>query len=359
MRYIVTPIHITPTKPLNPTHVRHLLYTDALYKGLLLQGYEAIYLYERMGMDVSTQVVKLSKFLQDRQPSDELEVGQEYVRMNREEFELTEEQILAERISLEQTAQGHKYYDAILPSWKKQHEFLNMYTPDLDNSRKFDVSVAEVIEELKKLGVILDGRKEGEKIYLDFTQEGMRLRVLCSGNMLDYNYILEQLREIFGMRREGDVYVFIFDNELQQDYQLICKILELMGHKTVRIETNRILINGSKQSSRNGGWEEFTLQKVLDRYQDLDYTREEISLGLRMYYFVAVPASFDYPTLDKYMKKTKSILGKLTEIPLGQLPHRLAEKWRTPILAIAQAIYSESRYSAEERKSLIHKLFLS
>ncbi len=151
MRYVVYPIHIAPTKPLNPTHVRHLLYTDMAYKGLLKNGCEAIYAYNRMSMDVTTQVLKLSEYLRESgldckrlQHADE--VGNLYVEMTNNEFELPMKKVIALRKDLEESTSGHAYYRAILPEWIDQHRFLNMFDPGLDKAERYNVTMPQLIE---------------------------------------------------------------------------------------------------------------------------------------------------------------------------------------------------------------------
>ena len=365
MRYVIYPIHIAPTKPLTPTHIRHLLYVDCLYRGLQAKGIDVIYPYNRLRMDVTPQVLKLEQYIESKQlaVSNAEEVGNVYVQMTNESYALSQGKITEMRKEREDSLSGNSYYKAILPEWVEQHSFLRMYNPGLTQAVPFDISLEEVIEKLKEISMVLDSRKQGENVYIDLTDEGIKLRHFCSSVLSDYNYLGTMLRELLALRKNGDVFVFVFDDELLGDFFILQRVLERLGHKVYKIQTNRILLEGKALSSRHGGWEKYSLGRVLSFLQDKGYTQDEIALGLRLYYLGFIPKSFEYRDLEKYTKKARLILNRVgwrrealhAEIPFPR--NKFDGTFVSPPW-VAQMIMKNRMFDVTEQQSLLYNLFL-
>lgn len=365
MRYVIYPIHIASTKPLTPTHVRHLLYVDCLYRGLKAKGADVVYPYNRLRMDVTPQVLKLEQYIESKQLSvtNAEEVGGAYVQMTNEGYALSQGRISEMRKEREESLSGNSYYKSILPEWVEQHNFLRMHDPGLTQAEPFKLSLEGVIEKLKGISMILDSRKQGENVYIDLTDEGIKLRHLCSSVLSDYNYLGTMLRELLALRKEGDVFVFIFDDELLGDFFILQRVLEKLGHKVYKIQTNRILLEGKALSSRHGGWEKYSLGRVLAFLQDKGYTQDEIALGLRFYYLGFIPKSFEYRDLEKYTQKARFVLKRVgrsretlnTEIPF---PHKKFDGTFVSPPWVAQMIMKNRMFDVTEQQSLLYNLFL-
>lgn len=365
MRYVIYPIHIAPTKPLTPTHVRHLLYVDCLYRGLKAKGIEVCYPYNRLRMDVTPQVLKLAQYIESKglPVTNAEEVGQAYVTMTTENYGISQGRITEMRKELEQSLTGHSYYHAILPEWEEQHKLLRMHNPGLKKAKSFDLSIEQVIEQLKGISLILDSRKQGENVYLDLTDEGVKLRQFCSSDLLDYNYLGTMLRELLALRKTGDVFVFVFDDELLGDFFVLQRVLERLGHKVIKVQTNRILLEGKALSSRHGGWEKYSLGHVLDFLKDKGYSQDEVALGLRLYYFGFVPKSFEYKDLERYTQKARFLLDRVewdrsAKLKNEEFPTKKFDGVFVSPPWIAQMLMKNRIFDKGEQQVLLYNLFL-
>lgn len=96
----ICPVHVTPTKPLLPTHIRHLIFTDLIYKSAKLFSRPVHYLFDRMSMQSSQQVIKLSEYLNqnysesfNRNHVSDFWIGKKYVEMSDNNYEISQETI--------------------------------------------------------------------------------------------------------------------------------------------------------------------------------------------------------------------------------------------------------------------------
>jgi hypothetical protein len=101
------------------------------------------------------------------------------------------------------------------------------------------------------------------------------------------------------------------------DYILISKILEKFEISSVLSFTPRVAIEGEQKSSRKGGFEDYILQKILDRYKDR--SQQVVALGLRLYFFSCFKGkkinSFNYSLLDRFIDKSQFLMNSTVETP--------------------------------------------
>lgn len=327
MKHILFPVHVDPVKPLNPSHVRHLLYADFLYTMRKRFGVPVEYCYNRLAVDVDNQVIKLSEFLKknadDFQLSDGISVGLAYIDMATRGFIVDDQTLFARRPQLEQSLEGHEYYQYILPEWSRQHQLLGMFNPGLLKPKKFARTVQETLDDLKTLEVIFDARDEDGNVYLDFSNLGLRLRKITSHEEYGYNYLFIALRRLLSVVNPGDVVEFMYDPECASDFLLLAKVVERLGAKAILRPTARVSINGKVASARKGGWQGFALSDILSRFEQ-QYLPEEIGLGLRLYFLAfnspKVTMNFEYDALQKCIEKAVAIRSRYGTCELKDLP---------------------------------------
>lgn len=323
---IIVPIHISPCKPFNPSHMLHLLVSDMIFKvaRFLHSDTHVEYHYNRTDIDTSWQVIKLHLFLQNKfknsfyfQEKCDHWLGEQYIECHRENFNPTENEVMLHKQHAEESLEGFPYYQSILPNWKKQHDILAIHDPGFFTPKQYQLTEEELYLLLNKKGLLLDARRAGGGVYLDVSQEGLFLKRLSANNQYTYNQYASLLRSLLPKINSGDQIVFIYDDEVDNDFTILQKVVEAFGARVETVVTSRIEMGGKKVSSRNGGWEAYTLQKALDRYTQ-EYSHNECRLGFRLYYlnhFTRVLRSFKnnlfaWESFDEYMKKAKTLLSE-------------------------------------------------
>jgi len=344
MKYFLFPVQIDPTKPLNPSHIRHLLYVDFLYKMRKACNVDVDYLYNRLAFDVDNQVIKLGEYLRGRENSDlsdGISVGKAYIEMSSRNYSISEERMQTRRQELESSLAGHEYYKYILPEWKSQYKLLGMYDPGLYTPEKFLITHEELLRELKKLDVVLDARSSDGNIYLDFSNYGLRLRKISSANVFGYNYMFIALRRLVPVVNPGDMMELVFDPECTSDFLTIGRVLEKLGCTVICRPTARVAIQGKVASARKGGWEGHTLTDIVRQFEPR-YTPEIISLGLRLYLLVynsqKVVLNFSYDELQKSINKAVRIQEEYGTCDVTELAS-LEEQSKNPELISSMQVW--------------------
>jgi hypothetical protein len=321
MKRFIYPIHIAPVKPLNPNHVRHLIYTDLMYKLNSFVFGNTTYLYNFKDMELTTKVITLHYFLKTKYGSkiknfkdkDDLWVGLNYMEMTKDDFKVSDKQIVSMRKKIYKNTGTINFSQNVIRTWISQHTELGLMDPGFNKTNNKDMSPAATLKKLSKKGVVLNTSKLGGPIYFDLTDKGQFLKTLSGSNILTYNYIFKIIMTIFGNCKKEDLIVFVFDDEQYGDFILIKHILNEFGYKVFFSVTSRIGLEGKINSSRFGGWEKYTLSIILERYKK-DYSPEAVRLGLKLYFMLCFAgkssANFSYLMLDKYVRRAEGFLKK-------------------------------------------------
>lgn len=341
MKTYLVPVHVDPVKPMNPSHLRHILYVDFLYRQFKALGHDVVYLYNRVYFDVSNQVVKLAKFLESRKSKVEtsLDIGLQYIQMTSERFEIDADTLYEERAQQQTHLHGYPYYSILLEDWKREHELLDVFDPGFRSPRRIRLTVQEVSTVLNDLGVIFDARRIDGNIYLDLTPEGLPMRKIIGVNEYSYNYLFIVLRELFEYVKKGDEVYFVFDPDLSLDYELLKRVLKKYGCHVFNLTTSRISLGGKIQSARKGGWQGYTTEDILHRYTPR-FSSNSIGLAIRHYLLAknAVHKQFDF-SYDEFEKSFE--FAQAVEKKYGSLSFsELIEKVYSPPLTRSFNIWS-------------------
>ena len=325
MNYLVYPIHISPTKPWTPNHIRHLFQADLIYKAYHFCGFDSKYIYNRLTMDITRQVIAFESYMrnkgysqQDYLDKDDFWLGKMYVKAHKKTGLKTNTTIIENRAKeLELTLKKLDFYDAIIPHWLDYHKLLNLYEPGIDQSKKYLMSTNDLLEFLKSKDVLLDMRDMYASTYLDLTDFGLPLKQLTTHSIYQNNYFVSILRTIIPMAQESSAIVFIYDQEMSYEYQLIKVLLEsIFSAKFILFETQRVMLEGKKLSSRYGGWEPYVFPKLLNKYSTLD--KKTFNLGLKMYLLGEISykkeSNFDFTLLDRCFDRSAQYLKQMTSI---------------------------------------------
>lgn len=321
-KLLVTTIPVTPTKPLTPSHVKLLLWLDVLYKATA-QAHDVTYLNNRTTFDASGQTIGFWIYLDTHYPDidyatrDEAWIGERYVEHHRAGAQPAPEAVRAYRARVEQYGWIHDASRRIIDIWEQQYQVLHLRDPGLRNARPLDMSAEEVLELLAARGLLLDMREMGAPVYLDLTREGMPLRQIVDPDGLD-NYLLYALREIIPLARQHDAVGFLCDQEMGQDAVLLPRVLQHLGHEVERMPVGRVPLGGVSVSTRHGGWQDYTLDRLCARFlpeHDLDAFR----LGLRLYFVATLgwtaKQSFRFDLLERCLRRAQGMLAGASTRP--------------------------------------------
>lgn len=317
---LLAPILVTPTKPMTPSHLKAFLWLDTLYKSTSLI-HDVHYLYNRTTYDVAHQTLAFWIDLDERFPdfdfSDKSEcwIGERYVEFHASRQPVDPERLRSYRRRVEDEAFLHPASRRILEIWSETYALLNLHDPNLRAARPFQISVEETLARLDGVDALLDTRKMGGAVYLDFTVEGLPLRQLIDEQGFD-NYVLSTLRELLPLVGAYDSVALLCDAELDLDYLLIERVLQRLGCAAVRMTLGRVPLAGQVQSSRSGGWQAYTFDKVIHGLRP-KYDLETIRLGMRLYFIVGLgkgaKQSFRFDLLAAFMDKAQTLLSKERE----------------------------------------------
>jgi len=336
MRILLAPIMITPTKPLTPSHLKALLWLDALWKATATL-HDVNCELNRRTCDITLQTCGFWAFLDQQYPNidyqkeNETSIGHRYVEYHKQSSHLDLERVLRYRNMTDQEGWLHPAGMRILQDWQKHLNILQ-----LDNISRYTNSVlpltAEaVINILKERDCLLDLRKLEAGAYLDFTEQGIPLRRIVDNTAVD-NYIICVLRELLHKAAQYDLTLLMYDNALDTDYMLIEKVLNICGAKTKRLSLGRVPLDGITQSSRAGGWENYSLENLYKTYR-AEYGEDAVRLGLRIYFIADLcrnsNKSFSFSGLEKaYAKAAKLLALNIVPAPALEFKNMLSQSAR-------------------------------
>ncbi|MEV0174700.1 hypothetical protein AB0I00_26715 [Streptomyces sp. NPDC050803] len=276
---------ITPTKPLTPTHVKGLLWTDILVKASARLGPVRLVWNNRMATQTTQSTafwhhLDLTEPHTDWSGQSQTQIGERYVRFHAER-RASDPRALRDCLARADDGWIHPAGRRMLDLWRAELDLLGVTDLGLADDRPLPGSATDVLAALAGRGLLVDHRRFGGPVHLDGPRWGLPLRQLISAEGHP-NYLLPILRELLPMVRPHRMFLLVHDEELTADYLLLERVLGTFGATATRLALGRVPVNGTVRSSRYGGWRGATLA-------DLSAVpgtagRAAYRLGMRMYF---------------------------------------------------------------------------
>jgi hypothetical protein len=331
---VVAPVTITPTKPLTPTHVKGLLWTDVLVRATALTAPVRLVWNPRLA-HLTTQTTAFWQHLDASEPDtdwsalSENEIGRRYVRFHAGAPAIDPRALDAYFEKVDHQGWIHPAGRRMLDLWRAQLDRLHVCDPGLTDDRPLGTSLADMVAELAAAKLVIDHRRYGGPIYLDGARWGMPIRRLAGADGHP-NYLAAILRELLPLVDPDRLLVLVYDEGLHGDYLLLDRVLTSLGARVERLGLSRVAIDGTVRSSRYGGWAGCTLADLAA--VEGSAGPAEYRLGMRLY-FVGVldrgsPQSFRMDLLRRCVGRAARSGGHgdppLWRHPSGYVdPHRL------------------------------------
>ncbi|WP_363798222.1 hypothetical protein ABU614_00490 [Lysobacter firmicutimachus] len=316
MSTLYAPVGITPTKPLTPSHLKGALLLDFMrrFEGLFAPG--AIW-HNRRPWDISLQTIRFWDYLDrehaglDFDAMSEGQIGALYVECHRSGALPDAERIAVYARRIEDEGFVHAASRRILALWGEVFVTLGLAPDALFHSVPFGLGQEAVLDRLRAHDLLLDQRRFGGGVYLDLTDEGRPLRVLISEQGLP-NYLLAILRDLLEHAPQHDQICLYHDASIERDYESLTRVLQRFGLPCRRVGFSRVPVEGLVLSAKQGGWEQYTGARLLERVAG-GASRDEIRLGFRLYFLHALglrhPASYSDAGLGECLERARRLLA--------------------------------------------------
>lgn len=310
---LLAPVTVTPTKPLGPSHLKGLLWTDVMFRATrVLTG--VTYRYSPTTYHACEQTAGFWEYL-DRTLGDtdysgcsEEEIGELYVRYRTE----PRQAFAACRPYVEAVEHGwvHPASARVLELWTGHYRVLGMHDPGLMTYQPPALGIEAVVDRLAAVDMCLDLRADGGPLYLDATRYGLALRQLVAADGRP-NYLACALRELVALAGGHDEIVLLHDAGLEADYLLLHRVLTRLGATVHRVALGRVPIGGRISSARHGDWRGHTAGALLATLGG-EHDHAAVRLGLRLY-FIAVLGQrageeFRWPVLRRSVRRAERLL---------------------------------------------------
>ncbi|MDH6113612.1 hypothetical protein P3T36_005225 [Kitasatospora sp. MAP12-15] len=288
---LLAPVTVTPSKPLTPSHLKGLLWTDAMYRATA-QLADVTYRYSHTTYDRTEQTLGFWEYLDrtadclDYSTLSEEQIGELYVGYRAEGSRPSAAQLHPYAEAVEHHGWVHPASARILELWTSHYARLGMHDPGLLAHQPPPGGLDEVIALLSVRNLCLDLRESGGPVYLDGTRYGLPLRLIVSSDGQP-NYLACALRELVPLAPDFDEVVLLYDSELEPDYILLQRILGELGPEVRRVTLGRVPIDGRIRSARHGGWHDHTAGAVLAE-AGADHDQDAVRLGLRLYFIATL-----------------------------------------------------------------------
>ena len=319
-RVLVAPVTVTPSKPLTPSHLKGLFWTDVMYRATAHLA-DVTYRYSHTTYFPTEQTLGFWWFL-DRTHGDpdysglsEEDIGELYVQYRASGKTPDAEQLRPYAEAVEHCGWVHPASARVLRVWAGHYARLGLHDPGLQTHQPPGLGLEAAIEELARSGMVLDQREYGGPVYLDATRFGLPLRKIVSADGRP-NYLACALRELLPLVPGHDEVVLLYDGELDPDYQLLERALGHSGAAVRRVPIGRVPIDGRITSARHGGWHAYTAGALLKSLGE-EYGPDVSRLGMRLY-FVALLGpgcreSFRFDLLRQSMGRARRLLERSQE----------------------------------------------
>lgn len=321
-KVLLAPITVTPSKPLTPSHLKGLFWTDVMFRATAHLA-DVTYRYSHTTYHLTEQTLEFWQFL-DRTQGDidyasftEEEIGELYVRHRAEGSHPPAEAMRPYAEAVEANGWIHPASARILRLWAGHYAQLGLHDPGLLVHQPPGLGLEEMIERLVSMGMGLDQRDCGGPVYLDATRFGLPLRQIVTSDARP-NYLACALRELLSLVPRYDEVVMLYDRELDSDYQLLERVLAGMGPVVHRVPLGRVPIDGQITTARHGGWHDHTVNALL-RSIGADVEPAARWLGMRLYFIATLGPgqrqSFRHDLLHKCVARAQQLLDKAAAIP--------------------------------------------
>ncbi|MBO4256235.1 hypothetical protein [Streptomyces griseorubiginosus] len=283
---VVAPVTITPTKPLTPTHVKGLLWTDILVKASARVGGVRLVWNNRMAT-VTSQAAAFWHHLDLTEPhtdwnrESDIRIGERYVRFHSERREADPQAVKECLTRADEDGWVHPAGRRVLDLWSAQLDQLGVDDLGRATDRPLAATAEAMVGALAGRGLLVDHRRFGGPVHLDGPRWGLPLRRLIGADGHP-NYLLPILRELVPMIRPGRLFLLVHDDGIAADYLLLDRVLTEFGARTVRLPLSRVPVGGAARSSRYGGWKGSTLGDLAATSGTAD--RAAYRLGMRLYF---------------------------------------------------------------------------
>lgn len=315
-RVLLAPVTVTPTKPLTPSHLKGLLWTDVMLRGTA--GLADVTLrYSPTTYHLTEQTLGFWEFLDRTAPDtdytamSEDRIGALYVAYRAEDGRADATTMRAYADAVEHHGWVHPAGSRVLDLWAGHYARLGMHDPGLRAHQPPLLGLEETLGLLGSRGLCLDLRPHGSPVYLDATRYGLPLRRIVDPHGRP-NYLACALRELLPLATAYDEIVLLCDRELDADYQLLDRVLTACGATVRRVLLGRVPIEGRIRSARHGGWEGHTVSELLDGMGDT-YDQPVVRLGMRLYFIAVLGAgqqqSFQHDVLRQSLARAARLLS--------------------------------------------------
>ncbi|OAR22141.1 hypothetical protein A8W25_29605 [Streptomyces sp. ERV7] len=329
-RVLLAPVTITPSKPLTPSHLKGLFWTDVMYRATACLS-EVDYRFSHSTYHLTEQTLAFWEFL-DRTQGDtayasltEDDIGSLYVRHRAAKDRVPAAALRPYADAVEHHGWVHPAATRVLELWRGHYARLGLYDPGLLAHQPPGLGLEEMLEHLRARGVCLDHRELGGPVYLDLTRHGLPLRQIVTADGRP-NYLACALRELLPLAPHYDELVFLYDRDLDPDYQLLARVLGPLGPVVHRVTVGRVPVDGEIRSARTGGWRGLDAASLIET-ASADHDDAAIRLGMRLYFIATLgpgqAQSHRPDLLSQCLKRADRLLGGAPDTAEPGLPERL------------------------------------
>ena len=312
---LIAPVTVTPAKPLTPSHLKGLLWTDVLVRATGLLA-DVTYRCSHTAYHPCEQTLGFWEYLDrtlgdtDYSGSSEAEIGELYVRFRADERRAP---FAAQRPyldAIERSGWVHPASARVLALWSEHYARLGLRDPGLLDHQPPGMSFEDLVFTLDSEGLSVDLRAHGGPVYVDATRFGLPLRQIMAADGRP-NYLACALRDLVPLAPKHDETVLLYDRELEPDYLLLHRVLTELGATVRRVPIGRVPIDGRISSARHGGWHGHSADALLSAAECSDAA---LRLGMRLYFIAMLgpgsTESFRHDLLLRWLNRAERMLSR-------------------------------------------------
>lgn len=321
---VVAPVTITPTKPLTPTHIKGLLWTDVLVKASARVASVRLAWSRRMAA-LTSQSADFWQHLDRTEPDTDWStepagrLGERYVSFHasRPKSVSADPRYAADPSYLARADRDGWVHPAglrMLDHWRAELALLGVDAQGLTDDRPLAGTAELVLDALAERRLLIDHSRYGGPVHLDGARWGMPLRQLIGADGRP-NYLLPILRELIPTIRADRAFLLVHDTDITADYLLLERVLAAFGARVSRLALSRVPVEGAARSSRYGGWAGATLTDL--SAVSGSASRAGYRLGMRLYFAGVLhrrsAQSFRMPLLRRCVGRAARLLDGAPE----------------------------------------------